>query len=600
MTSESDPAHDRLDSDQLDWQAIHRYLNVGDYENVAEILLEAQLVWEQTEATILVQLLATACRVCLACSQSRAEVDWHRRARQEADQRERELRQQLFTILELIGGLEAPETTAEPGRRADIPPLETPFLDRGTQPDSEPPSLWQRIQTFFGMGATPPSSERQPARVPEDAGVSRVENAAARAETPAEVVDLPPPADTAPSSLVESGEVTEPPATRPVPPAGPTGPIDSGELTTPSAEEAGRPLDPHPVLPDALPPPPDSKTATEQPTEGVTRPVDPHPVQPGTPVSPKELALAETPPTEDLAEPAVAQPVNAKAPSGDDEEGSSSRTQEIPDAPLAQSLPPVPPTASLVVYCLGPFRVYQDDQLVKQWPSSKGKAIFKYLIMHRERPVPKEVLMELFWPGSDPDAARNNLNVAIYGLRQALRKARPSFSHVLFQDDCYLLNPELTIWLDVEAFMERLASAKALEKRGELKAAVQEYTTAEALYEGEFLEEDRYEDWVIPRRERLRQGYLDLLDRLSRYYYDQGNITACTAVCRKTLTVDTCREEAHRRLMRCYSRQGQPYLALRQYHSCVEALKEELDVPPTSATTQLSERIRRGELDTSV
>jgi DNA-binding SARP family transcriptional activator len=246
----------------------------------------------------------------------------------------------------------------------------------------------------------------------------------------------------------------------------------------------------------------------------------------------------------------------------------------------------------LVVYCLGPFRVYQDDHPVDDWPSNKGKAIFKYLIAHRKRPVVKEVLMELFWPGAHPDAARNNLNVAIYGLRQALRKACPSFSHVLFQDDCYLLNPDLQIWVDVEEFTERYRTAREIEKRGDQVAAMREYHVTEDLYTGEFLEEDRYEDWIFPRRQRLQDDYLSLLDHLSRYHLDREDETACAIVCRKMLAVDPCREEAHRRLMRCYSRQGQHYLALRQYHLCVEALKEELGVLPAHKTTALYEKTR--------
>lgn len=250
---------------------------------------------------------------------------------------------------------------------------------------------------------------------------------------------------------------------------------------------------------------------------------------------------------------------------------------------------------SLVVYCLGPFRVYQDEQPVEEWPSSKGKCIFKYLVTHRGRPVAKEVLMELFWPGAHPDAARNNLNVAIYGLRQALRQARPSFSHVLFQDDCYLLNPDLQTWVDCEAFVEHFTAARALERRGELVAAVREYRAAEALYQGEFLEEDRYQDWPIPQRQRFQRDYLSALDRLSRYYFDQEGYVACATACSKMLAVDPCCEQAHRRLMRCYSRQEQPYLALRQYHLCVETLKEELGVAPAPTTTQLYDRIRRRE-----
>jgi DNA-binding SARP family transcriptional activator len=261
--------------------------------------------------------------------------------------------------------------------------------------------------------------------------------------------------------------------------------------------------------------------------------------------------------------------------------------------PVVESGEAGPP--QLIVHCLGPFQVYQDDRLVEDWPSSKGKSIFKYLITHRERPVAKEVLMDSFWPDAHPDAARNNLNVAIYGLRQALHEIRPDFSHVLFQNDCYLLNPEPQIWVDVEAFREHLKTAQSLERRRELASAVREYRAAEALYQGEFLAEDRYEDWLIPLRQSLQADYLKLLDRLSRYYLDQEDYEMCVSMCDKMLAVDPCREEAHRRLMRCYARRGQRYLALRQYQLYVETLQEELEVPPADETLALYRRIRAGE-----
>ena len=55
---------------------------------------------------------------------------------------------------------------------------------------------------------------------------------------------------------------------------------------------------------------------------------------------------------------------------------------------------------------------------------------------------------------------------------------------------------------------------------------------------------------------------------------------------------DPCREDAHRRLMRCFTRQGQPHLALRQYQACVDALDHELGVDPDPATTALAQQIR--------
>jgi DNA-binding SARP family transcriptional activator len=44
--------------------------------------------------------------------------------------------------------------------------------------------------------------------------------------------------------------------------------------------------------------------------------------------------------------------------------------------------------------------------------------------------------------------------------------------------------------------------------------------------------------------------------------------------------------------MRAYYHQNQHYLSLRQYHKCLESLKEELDVLPDSRTTQLYQSIR--------
>jgi DNA-binding SARP family transcriptional activator len=267
------------------------------------------------------------------------------------------------------------------------------------------------------------------------------------------------------------------------------------------------------------------------------------------------------------------------------------RSASVP--PASEGKREEPGAPSLAVCFLGQFRVYQDDQPVKNWPSGKGKAVFKYLITQRDRAVPKEVLMELFWPDYHPDAARNNLNVAIYGLRQALRNARPSFSHILFQDDSYLPNPELEIWVDFEAFMEHYSTAQALERQRDLVGAIREYRAAEALYQGEFLEEDRYESWLTSLRQNLQDDYLSLLDRLGRFYLEHEDYAACTAVCNKMLAIDDCIEEAHRRLMRCYSEQNQRFLALRQYHLCVEALATVLDVSPSPTTTELYEQIRQ-------
>jgi len=67
-------------------------------------------------------------------------------------------------------------------------------------------------------------------------------------------------------------------------------------------------------------------------------------------------------------------------------------------------------------------------------------------------------------------------------------------------------------------------------------------------------------------------------------------------MCQSILARDNCREDVHCLLMHCYARLNQYYLALRQFHLCVEALHTELDVPPAAATVSLYEKLRRREL----
>ena len=252
-----------------------------------------------------------------------------------------------------------------------------------------------------------------------------------------------------------------------------------------------------------------------------------------------------------------------------------------------------PAILTVVVHMLGPFSMTLQAAPVKL-PASRGLSLFKYLLLHHKHDIPREVLMDSFWPDADPEAARNNLNVAIHGLRQALRSIT-DLPIIRFEDGTYGLTSSLEIWLDVEEFERCFKSGQRLEVRNELTAAAIEYEIAVDLYRGDLLSDNPYEDWTVSDRERLQIDYLDTLDHLSRIYFLQERHAACVTLCQLILSRDRCREDIHRRVMQCYSRLGQSPLALRQYQICAEALRVELEVAPTPETTQLFERIRRHE-----
>ena len=250
------------------------------------------------------------------------------------------------------------------------------------------------------------------------------------------------------------------------------------------------------------------------------------------------------------------------------------------------------PVATLLsVHLLGQLKVRLNDLAVDDWPSGRGRSLFKYLVTHRDPWPRREQLMEAFWPEAAPAAARNSLNVAVHGLRRAFRDTA-GVEVVVLEDGGYRLAPGVTLWLDSDEFELQVALGRRLETAGDLDWAAAAYERALALYQGDFLADDPYEEWPALTREHLLLAWLEVLDRLSALYLGRRQYGACVALCRQLVARDRCHEDAHRRLMRCYTRQGQPHLALRQFQACADSLSQDLGVDPDPATTALADRIR--------
>jgi DNA-binding SARP family transcriptional activator len=253
------------------------------------------------------------------------------------------------------------------------------------------------------------------------------------------------------------------------------------------------------------------------------------------------------------------------------------------------------PRDVLAIQCLGQFCVLHGERRLEPWPNRRAKAVFKYLVIHHERPVAKETLMDVFWPDTGVDAARNNLNVAVHALRRFLRDAHSKVSHVVFRDGFYFIDPALPVWVDAAEFERLAAAGEQHERLGRLPEAVRDLHAAEALYQGGLFDDDPYEEWMLPYRRELQDRYVGVLERLGDLYRAAEDDRACIDVARKIVALEPFREAAHRELMRSYARQGQQHLALRQYLDCASAVQDALDTRPEQRTVDLYEQIRRRE-----
>ena len=249
----------------------------------------------------------------------------------------------------------------------------------------------------------------------------------------------------------------------------------------------------------------------------------------------------------------------------------------------------------MTVFMLRSFHVQVDDVPIDGWVSHKAKAVLKLLLLDRSRPVLKDELIERLWPETEPEAGKNNLNVAVHHLRRTLARGNPDFPFVVVRNGSYRLDDRLMVWTDIEAFEQHMRRAGELERMHRPLEAMGEYASCVALHHHELLAEDRYDRWLVPLRQRFRDHFLDALDRLARHHLEARDHVACTSACAKLLALDPCNEAAHRTLMKCYAMLGQPNLVQLQYRSCVNVLSRELGVAPSIDTTALYRALARGE-----
>jgi DNA-binding SARP family transcriptional activator len=241
---------------------------------------------------------------------------------------------------------------------------------------------------------------------------------------------------------------------------------------------------------------------------------------------------------------------------------------------------------------LGSLRVAVDGVEVTRWCGSQGRSLLRYLILNRHKAIPRDVLIDAFWPDTDAAVGRNRLHVALHGLRRDLRTV-PDEPIVIQAHGCYALSGTLDVWVDCEEVRRLYSAGCSLEQAGLDEQAMAAYRSAQELVRGELLADAPYDDWSVPDRENQRAFHLEILERLALLQFAHADYDGCIASARQLIGDDLCREDMHRLLMRCYARKGRRHLAALQFKACMRELADELDVTADAETVALDEAIRR-------
>jgi two-component SAPR family response regulator len=257
---------------------------------------------------------------------------------------------------------------------------------------------------------------------------------------------------------------------------------------------------------------------------------------------------------------------------------------------LAEELAPVSiemeenTVGRLEIYALGGGRVVRNGHPVSSsdWQAASARELFFYLLLHG--PSRRDAVGLVFWPDLSAKSMANNFHNAVHRVRRAV-----GTDAVVVEERRYRLG-DVDYWFDVEEFEKLVERARLLPPHDYQAQTL--WQRAVALYGGDFLPNvERL--WCVPKREKLREMYVESLSGVGRCYEARREFEEAVGWYKYALEMNEWREDVHRRIMRCYDQAGRYADALAQYHSCREVLRRELDTKPSDETTRLYEEISR-------
>lgn len=242
---------------------------------------------------------------------------------------------------------------------------------------------------------------------------------------------------------------------------------------------------------------------------------------------------------------------------------------------------------ALYIQLLGDFRLTWEDQVVAQVDTERVQSLLAYLLLHHGAPQARHYVASAFWPDSKEKQALNNLRNLLYLLRLKWPEV----------DDFIHVDARTLFWkgdapfkLDVIEFETFLAGAVEAVQRADESAALEALERAVTLYGGDLLP-GRYDEWILPERERLHQLYTRALERLVQLLEVKRDYPAAIHYARSQLQADPLREVSYRTLMRLHALDQDRASVLNVYNECVAILARELGLEPEPTTRDLYERL---------
>ncbi len=245
----------------------------------------------------------------------------------------------------------------------------------------------------------------------------------------------------------------------------------------------------------------------------------------------------------------------------------------------------------LKILTLNSFSIYNENEKLDltKIKSRKARDLLRYFVVFRRKNISDEILCEIFWQDMEEKYAKMNLQSTVHMLRAFLGK-----DLITFQNGNYCFDPSGVVQCDADEFENLIKLSRSTNDSTSKKSFLEK---AVAMYKGDFMVENLYEDWTIQFREYYKDLYVQALIDLAQIFIQENDFASSIEVLRKALINDPFNETAAFMLMKVYLKKGCPSEAVKVYRKFSEILNKELQIKPSKEMTQLYDCIIKGDLE---
>lgn len=245
--------------------------------------------------------------------------------------------------------------------------------------------------------------------------------------------------------------------------------------------------------------------------------------------------------------------------------------------------------APLRIYLTGRISIEHGETLVeeREFAGRQGRLAFAFLISERHRPVTKEELISVLWPGKPPRGVETALAAILSKLRASLKKAGMAYEGVMdVRSGTIQVRFPRDVWIDLEHAGNSIDEAEGALRSGDARRAWMHAVALVIIARRPFLPgEDA--PWIESRRVRLRSLLVRGLHILSHITDANGEHALAVQYATEIIELEPFQETGYRHLMQMHAGMGNRGEALRVFGKCRELFRDELGADPSAETERV-------------